>query len=742
MKRTGLLAIMLFWGCIIIGQNIQVTFTGTGEATNVDSITATNLNTNQSITFPGDETLILEQSSGIMSFEESPFQLKLFPNPFDNSSTLIFTQSKSGKAQISASNLIGQVVFQSDQYLGIGQHSFQLSFNTPGIFLINISDENTRSSIKAVCTESNSNLWGIVSIDNPGNEKNFKSHFEHNSQPSTYSLAYSPDEVLHFECQSGKHTTIFTDSPVESQNYEIEFVDCTDPDGRTYNIVKIGDQFWMEENLAYLNSVSDPNLNLYDNPYQYVYGYEGSGVEEAKETENYRNYGVLYNLKAALSSCPDGWRLPYDDEWVQLELYLGMDTCEVFRYGFRGTGIGSKLKTKYFSQSYEHYWLIHSNNFSGFNAPPGGYWYGESGFLRQGERAIFWFLPAENYREGRTRLPVRAFNDYSRSIERLFYFSGGGLSVRCIRNYLPEPSEVSTILISEVTGTTSIGGGEIFSRGGTNLLEKGICWSTEENPTVQDNTSVSNETDITYTCQLSELLPRTTYFVRAYVRNELGISYGQQESFTTVDGGFTDSRDQREYGIISIDGQDWMADNLAFLTSVSLPNHGDANQAYYYLPEFLDNSSISAAKASENRKKYGVLYNYTAALTACPAGWHLPTDEDWMKLEKALGMSDSETDRIGWRQSGSVGKKLKAKNLWIDEGNGINSALFRAVPAGTRTTGGNLSPTGVSCGFWSSNENDSQENWHRRIYYSTDGIKRDRGSRSEGFSVRCVKDDE
>lgn len=696
MKRTGLLAIMLFWGCIIIGQNIQVTFIGSGEATNVDSITATNLNTNQSITFPGDEILILEQSSGIMSFEESPFQLKLFPNPFDNSSTLTFTQSKSGKVQISASNLMGQVVFQSDQYLEVGQYSFQLSFNTPGIFLISIIGDNERGSIRAICSESTSTSVDIVSSSNTMPDMEYKSSMVSKNQQTTYSLAYSPDEVLHFECQSGKHTTIFTDSPVESQNYEIEFVDCTDPDGRTYNIVKIGDQFWMEENLAYLNSVSDPNLNLYDNPYQYVYGYEGSGVEEAKETENYRNYGVLYNLKAALSSCPDGWRLPYDDEWVQLELYLGMDTCEVFRYGFRGTGIGSKLKTKYFSQSYEHYWLIHSNNFSGFNAPPGGYWYGDSGFLGQGERAIFWFLPAENYREGRTRLPVRAFRDFSRTIERLFYFSGGGLSVRCIRNHPPEPAEVSTILISEVTGTTSIGGGEIFSRGGTNLLEKGICWSTEENPTVQDNTSVSNETDITYTCQLSELLPRTTYFVRAYVRNELGISYGQQESFTTVDGGFT---------------------------------------------EFLDNSSISAAKASENRKKYGVLYNYTAALTACPAGWHLPTDEDWMKLEKALGMSDSETDQSGWRQSGSVGKKLKAKNLWIDEGNGINSALFRAVPAGTRTTGGNLSPTGVSCGFWSSNENDSQENWHRRIYYSTDGIKRDRGSRSEGFSVRCTKNE-
>ena len=59
MKRSGLLAIMLFWTIMIIGQNIQITFTGTGESTVVDSVTATNLNTNQSVTLPGNETLIL-----------------------------------------------------------------------------------------------------------------------------------------------------------------------------------------------------------------------------------------------------------------------------------------------------------------------------------------------------------------------------------------------------------------------------------------------------------------------------------------------------------------------------------------------------------------------------------------------------------------------------------------------------------------------------------------------------------
>lgn len=732
MKRTGLLAIMLFGTIMIIGQNIQITFTGTGESTVVDSVTATNLTTNQSVTLPGNETLILEQSSGIIGLEKNPMQLKLFPNPFDNTSTLTFNQSEPGRVQISASNLLGQVVFKSDQHLEAGQHSFNFSLNSSGVFLISIIGENERSSSRAICTEPGSNSVSIVSSDN----------MVLKSQQTTYSLVYSPEHVMHFECQSDKHTTISTDSPSASQNYELEFIDCTDPDGRTYKTVKIGEQLWMAENLAYLPEVQSTDQFSYYEPCYLVYGFEGSNIEEARQNENYKNYGVLYNLESANTSCPDGWRLPYDDEWVILELYLGMDAREAFQYQYRGTGVGSKLKQRYFGQSYSYYWETYSNNYSGFNASAGGYWFSDN-FLSEGEQAWFWIAPGEFFQSGHSGgIPVRSFYDYSRGINRSYYFSGGGLSVRCIKNNSPEPAEVSTNNISEITGTTSKGGGKVFFRGGTDLLEKGICWSTEENPTVQDHTSIRNETGITYTCQLSELLPRTTYYVRAYVKNVLGTFYGQQESFITVDGGFTDSRDQRVYGIISIDGQDWMADNLAFLPEVSLPNYGDDNQAYYYVPEFQEsNPSTYDAKKTANYAMYGVLYNWEAAMTACPAGWHLPTDEDWMKLETSLGMSDSEKDKTVWRQSGSVGKKLKSTNLWIDEGNGINSVLFRAVPAGSRTTGGNFSPTRVSSGFWSSNENDSQKNWHRRLYYSTDGIKRDRGSRSEGFSVRCVKDE-
>jgi uncharacterized protein (TIGR02145 family) len=49
------------------------------------------------------------------------------------------------------------------------------------------------------------------------------------------------------------------------------------------------------------------------------------------------------------------------------------------------------------------------------------------------------------------------------------------------------------------------------------------------------------------------------------------------------------------------------------------------------------------------------LYNWPAAIAACPAGWHLPTDEEWKILEKNQGMTNSDGDATEWRNSGTVG---------------------------------------------------------------------------------------
>lgn len=92
-------------------------------------------------------------------------------------------------------------------------------------------------------------------------------------------------------------------------------------DNNTYNWVRIGEQVWMAENLAYLPAVGPPSI-VSETAYYYVHDYSGINVSDAKTTSNYKTFGVLYNWPAAQNACPTGWHLPTNEEWEQLAQYI------------------------------------------------------------------------------------------------------------------------------------------------------------------------------------------------------------------------------------------------------------------------------------------------------------------------------------------------------------------------------------------------------------------------------------
>ncbi len=101
----------------------------------------------------------------------------------------------------------------------------------------------------------------------------------------------------------------------------------------------------------------------------------------------------------------------------------------------------------------------------------------------------------------------------------------------------PVPPVVSTTAVTEITTTTAVSGGAIIDKGGANVTERGVCWNTTENPTIEDNLTIDTWDDsvsLTFTSSLSELSPNTLYYVRAYGTNVGGTGYGNSESFTTL----------------------------------------------------------------------------------------------------------------------------------------------------------------------------------------------------------------
>ena len=239
--------------------------------------------------------------------------------------------------------------------------------------------------------------------------------------------AYGSEEIFTTNSESGGETGNFTDTR----------------DSHEYRWVKIGEQVWMAENLAYLPSVNPSSSESNTDPYYYVYDYQGSSVSEAKATSNYATYGVLYNWPAAMAGassssanpsgvqgvCPDGWHVPSDAEWKELEMHFGMSQTEADGTEWRGTDEGGKLKetgtTHWYSPN------TGATNESGFSSLPGGYRDNNGNYTGMGLNACFWssaeFVSGDNawYR----------ILYYDRSeVGRNGCSNDYGLSVRCIRD--------------------------------------------------------------------------------------------------------------------------------------------------------------------------------------------------------------------------------------------------------------------------------------------------------------------
>ncbi len=207
---------------------------------------------------------------------------------------------------------------------------------------------------------------------------------------------------------------------------------------------------------------------------------------------------------------------------------------------------------------------------------------------------------------------------------------------------------------------------------------------------------------------------------------------------------FIDSRDGKTYETVQIGSQCWMEENLNIGTMINSSNNQTNNntiEKYCY-----DNNS-------SNCDTYGGLYQWNEAMqyvtTAgtqgiCPDGWHFPTDDEFKTLEMAVGMSSSQANNSGWRDTDEGSKLAGNEPLWsngvLDQNTNFGTSGFDALPAGywyadnswfyELTDGTN---------FWSSSETGTTA-WYRYLFYNDKRVYRYDESKGNGYSVRCVKD--
>ena len=307
---------------------------------------------------------------------------------------------------------------------------------------------------------------------------------------------------------------------------------------------------------------------------------------------------------------------------------------------------------------------------------------------------------------------------------------------------------VTTRQATDITYHSAKAGGEILIDLRNEVTDRGVCWGASENPTIDDKRTFNGTGSGVFESQLDSLQTGTKYYIRAFATNTIGTGYGENVSFTTsseVNIGEITDIDGNRYKTIKIGDQWWMAENL----KTSHYRNGDP------IPVISDNTDWTGqsegaccvyANDSTNLDLYGLLYNWYAATderSIAPAGWHLPTDEDWKTLEMYLGMEPIIADYENWRGDHQEGAQLKIHNSELWYGNNPYTGVdrgFEALPGGYRKADtGEFVKMRYYGIFWTTTENDDQMAYNRSLYNETPKIGRFLRNKKEGYSIRCIK---
>ncbi len=104
-------------------------------------------------------------------------------------------------------------------------------------------------------------------------------------------------------------------------------------------------------------------------------------------------------------------------------------------------------------------------------------------------------------------------------------------------NFTTIPAVVPTLTTTNVSsfdGSSAISGGDISSSGGYSVTARGVCWSTNPNPTIADSITLNGTGTGVFTSTITGLTPNTSYYLRAYATNSVGTAYGNEIIFTTL----------------------------------------------------------------------------------------------------------------------------------------------------------------------------------------------------------------
>ena len=153
-------------------------------------------------------------------------------------------------------------------------------------------------------------------------------------------------------------------------------------------------------------------------------------------------------------------------------------------------------------------------------------------------------------------------------------------------------SDVVTVNPTDITNTSAVSGGFITLSESSHVFLRGVCWGTEPNPYIDGNHTSDGTGTGSFSSALDNLTPNTTYYVRAYVVSDGGLSYGNEVSFTTelISGYIVTTLTNPSEGGMVTGGGSYEED--ATCTLIATPNEG------YIFTNWTENGEVVSADAT------------------------------------------------------------------------------------------------------------------------------------------------
>jgi uncharacterized protein (TIGR02145 family) len=374
---------------------------------------------------------IIESSVDDLDFQQpGSFKLyKNYPKPFNPTTVTSYDLLQPANVQIEIYNVLGQktrTLVDEFQTNLIGRNVWDATDDKgrgvpAGVYIYSLIASDQRINKKMLLIDGHQSS-SMQKRSKPLNTTSSSSLDLGKINSNNYILKVTRENIEPFMEELQISNNMIRNITVVRTTFKFETGTVTDIDGNVYKTVKIGDQWWMAENLKvtqYRNGDPIPHVTEYSKWSSNLTS--GAYCEYDNNSSNVETYGRLYNWWAVNDSrnmAPAGWHVPTDAEWTILTDYLGESSIA-----------GGKLK----EEGFAHWGNPNSGatNESGLSALPGGYRDSTSGYYTSlGTYAYFW----SSTEYGNNHAWNHNLNYYHSTVYRNSIGKQAGFSVRCVRD--------------------------------------------------------------------------------------------------------------------------------------------------------------------------------------------------------------------------------------------------------------------------------------------------------------------